>query len=734
MAYIVGAVVATQGGSSGSIDTTQPDLQTTNLQAPPVATIVAISSGTETGTTVRFFEPINMSIFNSGDDVAPAGYTVNLYLSRTKEITDSSLRFRDITVNATTRVGEFTRVSSGNSQNIRSIRFDGATANITSGSYFMIARVGGTEELDASNNDALAVGQVQVYDPRSNPNNPLPVEIPSEPNPGLGQTGRTNFVLERLTAPSFAFARDAVNAGQQTVDGERVFNVSAQVAVRGLPLAREEQLELQVFLSTDQSLSDDDIALVAPVQPGDTMPRPVLVNFPASAVGTVRQFQNLTLRMPRIEDFEVALPQTFFLVGRVLPRGQPGAGGTVQSNLDIYDDVRPATIRTRVYGRFVADRKAILPDLTVDGVGRTDPDALEFTTTAFSIPTPGSQRVFSFEIPDADNIDPDESQVLVLLQSNDFDPVLDLVSPLGSSLRVVDDSANGLSSVISAPLSSAGTGNNTFYVAISSRSGTGSGNFNLTIFLQSRSDPSKPVIQPINLGNVLSLGRGRATLVGTDTFPVNLPENSSFLIRTESTPANGVTVQFQSGGAIQDLTEAAAAEVVTVINNQAGEFVTANVDGEGKIFIASNAVGNASNIQVEEGAIAAAGVLGFPIGETDLSEGEVTFNFQQAQDDSEFIFFLPGRGEFTITTAPSLDIFGGVNASLAFFDGVSQQNIPLVKSSQGADRTRFTAANGEPLVLDRGFYALIFNAPQPIVGVDFRLSFDLSFDRTVQPQ
>lgn len=726
-------VIATQDDSSDVIDTTQPDLLVTNLQGPPVGTIIAIDSENQEFTAVKLFRDVSFNVINFGNDVAPAGFSVTLFLSRSKTINTDSFRFREVTVNTTVQVGDFTRVVSRNAENVFTTNLDGEQTNITAGTYFLLARVGGATELDTSNNDTLAVGQLQIFDTRANINDPLPLDIPSAVNPDLGQTGSPNFVVERVSVPSFAFTRDAVNASQQQVTGNRSFDVSLQMSLRGAATMVEEELELRLFLSTDQFLSTDDLSVRAPLKTGQSEPDPLLFRFQPAAVNTVRQFANFNVVLPPLADFTVTLPQTFFLIAQVLPQGinnQPSQ----EMERDNYDNIRAAGIRTRVYNRFLQSGKAILPDLKIDSPDRNDPEALEFTTTAFAIPTPGSQRIFSFEIPDVDGINPDEAQVLILLQSADFDPILDLLSSTGRSIRLSDDSVAGQQSFISVPLSATGAGNNVFYTTISSLSGTGLGNFNLTIFLQARTDPNRPVITPLNLGNVLSLDRAQATLVGTDAFPVSLADMSTFTINVDESTL--VNFTFQAGGAIADLTQATGDEVVQELQNQAnlaGDLLDVSLNSDGKLTIESRTVGNDSALSVLDGDGTPAATLGLPVAETGLSENAVTFGFRQNQQDSQFVFYIPARGAFELVVEPSLDLFGGVTGSLQFFNGISQTSIPLSKTSEGADRTIFRAENDGPLPLAEGFYTLIFNAPQPIPNQDFLLRLNTRFDSTVTP-
>lgn len=738
----IGAILLQDDGGSDPatpdtvviIDTTQPDLVVTNLQAPPVGTIVGVQSGSTVLTTVQFSSPITFQVVNIGTDVAPAGFNTSLFLSPSKSLADpQAVRIRDIPVNVTTQVGEFTRMSSDNNQNIASVSLGGAARVLRPGSFFLLARVNSVNpivELFTDNNDTLAVGQIQIFDTRDNANQPLPAAIPSEPQGGA--PGSPNFVLEDLTVPSFAFPQDAVNAGQQPVNGLRSFNIGAQVALRGAATGVEETVELRLFLSTDQSLSGDDLPILAPIPVGQTAAPPILLSFPASSAGSVRQFEGLTVQLPTLAGIGVTLPQTFFIIGQVVPSGNSGAPSQELAR-DAYDNTRPARMRTRVYGRFVASDRAVLPDLTVDGPTRIDPEPLLFTTTAFSIPTPGSQRIFSFQIPDVPGIDPDQSQVIILLQSQDFDPTLELLGPVGGTIRNKDDSANGTPAFVSAPLTASGAGNNLHYVVISSRSGTGSGNFNLTIFLQSRTDPNKAVIQPVNLGNILSLDRAQARVTSGAVFPVSLTAGSALVLAVDGGSAAGgsdATVTFDAGGLIADLSAATAFEVRDVINSQAGNLVSASVESN-RLVIRSLTSGNTSALRVGGAAGAA---LGFPLGEPNVSESVVTFDFAMNQADREFIFFIPTQGAFNVEITPSIDQAGGVNGSLQFFDGQAQRSLGLSKTSQGAARTVFSSPLGGPSALARGFYAFVLNAPQAIPGVPFRLTLRTRFDRTIIPQ
>ena len=95
LGYVAAYYQATRDDSSKFIDQSQPDLVVTNLQGATVATIVASEAN---GVTAEFFEPISFNVLNAGDDIAPAGYSVTLFLSKTKTINSQSIPFRRVAV------------------------------------------------------------------------------------------------------------------------------------------------------------------------------------------------------------------------------------------------------------------------------------------------------------------------------------------------------------------------------------------------------------------------------------------------------------------------------------------------------------------------------------------------------------------------------------------------------------------------------------------------------------
>lgn len=125
----------------------------------------------------------------------------------------------------------------------------------------------------------------------------------------------------------------------------------------------------------------------------------------------------------------------------------------------------------------------------------------------------GQQRVFSFELPDTTATN-DESQLLVVLRSDDFDAHLDLLSGTGRYITGSDDNGLGTNPIVYAPASAAGN-NRTFYLVVSparfDESDLTSGNetFELTISVNSKQGTDTALLNGVKADNLLNAVKAR---------------------------------------------------------------------------------------------------------------------------------------------------------------------------------------------------------------------------------
>ena len=193
----------------------------------------------------------------------------------------------------------------------------------------------------------------------------------------------------------------------------------------------------------------------------------------------------------------------FFRLRLVQPQGE-----TPQNPRN---DVRQAANYVRVYARAFAFfdplTGATLPTRNADDFARLDAVTLRPVNTG-SI-RQGQQRVFSFEIP-ATGLTLDESQLLVILRTSNFDAHLDLLGATGEFLLGNDDSPLGSSPLVYTPVQGAGQSNRIFYLVVSTAladesdlSGGGEA-FELTISVNARQPGDLGPVAAVDAGDVLS--------------------------------------------------------------------------------------------------------------------------------------------------------------------------------------------------------------------------------------
>ena len=199
-----------------------------------------------------------------------------------------------------------------------------------------------------------------------------------------------------------------------------------------------------------------------------------------------------------------ALPVQVFPFVRL--RG-PG-DGTLPENPR--NNVRQASNFTRVYDQatstFDATTGAVLPTINPDDFAALDAVSLRPVNTG-SI-RQGQQRVFSFQLPTT-GLSFDESQLLVILRSANFDAHIDLLGPSGEFLAGNDDSALGFSPIIYTPAQS-NSANRTLYLVVSSARADGSDlsgggeTFELTISVNARLPGDLGLVNAVDGANIVT--------------------------------------------------------------------------------------------------------------------------------------------------------------------------------------------------------------------------------------
>lgn len=172
-------------------------------------------------------------------------------------------------------------------------------------------------------------------------------------------------------------------------------------------------------------------------------------------------------------------------------------------------DLRVGANFVRVYARstafFDSTTGATLPTRNADDFAALDAVTLRPVNTG-SI-RQGQQRVFRFEIPDTAATN-DESQLLVILRTTNFDAHLDLLSAAGRFITGVDDSGLGSFPVLYTPVQ-ASAGSRSFYLVVSPQRVDesdligGGETFELTISVNPRQLSDPGLVAASNAGNVV---------------------------------------------------------------------------------------------------------------------------------------------------------------------------------------------------------------------------------------
>ncbi|MDC3379398.1 hypothetical protein OAX78_03855, partial [Planctomycetota bacterium] len=231
------------------------------------------------------------------------------------------------------------------------------------------------------------------------------------------------------------------------------------------------------------------------------------VNF--GVVDRPQQQQSFFLSGPLRTTGFITLLLPFKLVPlfRIRPGTLPVSAGTDPENTN--NNVRQGANFVRVYDRaraqFDTDTGTFLPTVNFDDFAQLEAVTQRPVNTG-SI-RQGQQRVFSFQIPDT-GASFEESQLLVILQTDLFDAHLDLLNSSGEFLTNNDDTGLGTSPVLYTPLFTSPTAR-TFYLVVSaarqdeSDIAGGGESFDLTISVNTRETTDPGLVNAINARNVL---------------------------------------------------------------------------------------------------------------------------------------------------------------------------------------------------------------------------------------
>lgn len=200
---------------------------------------------------------------------------------------------------------------------------------------------------------------------------------------------------------------------------------------------------------------------------------------------------------------------------------------------DPTNDVRRASNFVRVYDRAAATFDAVtgatIPTVNTDDFAALDAVTLRPVNTG-SI-RQGQQRVFRFEIP-ATGLTNDESQLLVILRTNNFDAHLDLFGGSGTYITGSDDGILGRDPLVYTAVQ-AGNQNRSFYLVVSTARADesdlrgGSETFELTISVNPRRPTDPGLVAAVFAGDVLTAtprayGAGSSRTVNDVLIPFSL--------------------------------------------------------------------------------------------------------------------------------------------------------------------------------------------------------------------
>lgn len=471
-------------------------------------------------------DSVRFVVLNRGTDVLPAGTRVDLYLSHDKVLdTRLDLPFDRVTLDQSLAVGEARRFArrNGNAPPVDLLRED-----LTDGLYYVLFAVDSGGEQITTNN-LVASAPVLVSLPYDDPAAPpgvaaspvdlAPTSTVSPISLVADATLPFRVTLTNLGAPVVAPAPvdlDLVLSLDSSFDEPGGFTdptgvipvalrlnaddpnrpvtvelddtgtpLTPTVSVAGLTVTVAYDPAVHTVAEVSARLQANAGSLLDAFTTGTGDPTAVLMEDLATAYGDDVTTTGDTFVASRRVNFAPAdrpqATQTFVLDGvvratslrtnllplkvvplvRVRPDNGPGAPDNAQNNL------RPAANYVRVYDRSRAttdpNTSAVLPTVNSDDFATLDA-VTQRPVNAGSI-RQGQQRVLRFELPPT-GLTVEESQLLVILRTTNFDAHIDLLNAQGVLLTSADDSGLGRDPVIYTSVQ-ATSGTRFFYVVVS---------------------------------------------------------------------------------------------------------------------------------------------------------------------------------------------------------------------------------------------------------------------------
>ena len=513
-----------------------------------------------------------VTVLNRGTDVIGSGTPIELWLSHDKLLDEQlDLPLGSFPLDAPVAVGEARRFSArGRTPPSRRL----VRQDFTPGRWFLILRIAasGGEQIQAGN-VLVSPAPLEVYGPVDDPATAA-VETALDLDFAFVRTGSpiavvtSGDLVSRLTVANYGapvpmggrqLDLDVILSADQSLDEPAAF-LDPAAALAGLIVnptdpARPITVRLQagsgpgavvgvaadvLTVSFDPATTvaaaiaalnavpgglvdafsdgrgnpatDTLTALIAAAQKNEGLARDVLmgrqrVTFPQVDRPIVPQPFVVTfpVRSPGYKAAVLPVKLFPFYRLRLVPLPGDAAGENTRN------DARQGANFVRVYDRTTAFfdpiTGATLPTKSADDFARLDAVTLRPVNTGSL--RQGQQRVFSFELPTT-GLALDESQLLVILRTTNFDAHLDLLSSNGQFLAGSDDSPLGSSPLVYTPVQGSGQNNRTLYLVVgtaladeSDLSGGGEA-FELTISVNARQPGDLGPVSAVDAQNVLS--------------------------------------------------------------------------------------------------------------------------------------------------------------------------------------------------------------------------------------
>ena len=505
-------------------------------------------------------ESIRFQVLNRGDDVISQGTKVRLYLSLDKILSlGDDIPFDEVEIPATIAVGESRQVTrrNGTAPPVDLVRGD-----FRDTSYYVLFSVANAGEKVLTNNEAFSLGRVQIYQPIDDPATSaveaalaldfaptqLSTQIGILAGDNLSATVGVTNLGENVGASGAALDLDLTLSADTVFDSPAAFRDPSGVlaGIRINPRNPNRPARIVVNKSGTGPLAAtvfaDTITVAYNSGAGVATVQSMIAALNASSGNLVEAFHDglgattelldplitaSTVTEQTAKDIFVATQRVTFTqttrlqeerVFRVdgvirdafdttaqpaklrpFVRVRPVVAATGGVNENTKNNVRRGRNFLRVYARssafFDADTGTLLP--TRGSVDFAKLDAVSQRPVNTGSISQGQQRVFSFTIP-ATGASTEESQLLIVVRSSDFDAHLDLLSGTGKYLAGNDDIGLGNDPVVYSSALVPTGGNRTFYLIVSPARfdeadlAGGDETFELTISVNSRAvaDPA----------------------------------------------------------------------------------------------------------------------------------------------------------------------------------------------------------------------------------------------------